>query len=74
MRRDIAAFTAPDDNLPAFISVQDLGGDVLVTIRGKRVRNDAKGHDDPGPIAEIRVSHEAWAKIAADATAYRRKG
>lgn len=74
MRRDIAAFTASDDNLPAFISVQDLGSDVLVTIRGKRVRNDVKGRDDPGPTAEIRMPGLAWDMIVADAKAYKRGG
>ena len=75
MRKDIAQFTAlsPSDwQYPAFVAVHDYGDKVGVTVRGKRVRNDAKGRDDPGPMAEVVMSHDDWAKMLADAVAYKR--
>jgi len=75
MRKDIAQFTSlhPHDwQYPAFVAIHDYGSDVGITVRGKRVRNDAKGRDDPGPMAEVVMSHEAWAKMLADAVAYKR--
>jgi hypothetical protein len=74
MRKDIAGFTADEDHLPAFVSIEDLGDTVIATMRGKRVRNDLKGRDDPGPMAEVIMTHEAWAKVVAAAAAYKRGG
>lgn len=73
-RKDIAAFTADECSYPAFVAIYDHGDAVVVTLRGKRVRNEAKGCDFPGPLAEIRLTHDEWAKIVADAAAYKRGG
>ena len=73
MRKDIAAFTAVDNSTyPAFVSIHDHGEEVVITLRSKQVRNDVKGRNDPGPIAEMRTSHDEWAKIVAAAAAYKR--
>ena len=71
-RKDIAYHGGPDCQYPTFISIHDHGSDVCVTLRGKQVRNDAKGRNDPGPIAGMKMTHEEWAKIVADAAAYKR--
>ena len=73
MRKDIAAFTAVDNSTyPAFVSIHDHGEEVVITLRSKQVRNDAKGRNDPGPIAEIRMTHDEWAKIVTQASDYKR--
>jgi len=75
MRKDIAQFTslAPRDwQYPAFVAIHDYGSDVGITVRGKRVRNDAKGRDDPGPMAEVVMTWTEWRKVVADAAAYKR--
>ena len=74
-RKDIAAHTAVDNSTyPAFVSIHDHGSDVCITMRSKQIRNDVKGRNDPGPIAELRMTHDEWAKIVADAVAYKRGG
>ena len=73
MRKDIAAFTAVDNSTyPAFVSIHDHGEEVVITLRSKQVRNDVKGRNDPGPIAEIRLTHDEWAKIVTQASDHKR--
>ncbi|MGD0076654.1 MAG: hypothetical protein ABSD31_20345 [Candidatus Binataceae bacterium] len=72
MRKGIAAFTDADDHLPALISIHDHGDDVCITLRGKRIRNDANGRDYPGPIAEIHMSWAEWRKMVVEAADYKR--
>ena len=73
MRKDIAAFTADDNSIyPAFVSIHDHGEEVVITLRSKQVRNDVKGRNDPGPIAEMRLTHDEWAKIVTQASDYKR--
>lgn len=74
-RKDIAAHTTADNSTyPAFVSIHDHGEEVVITLRSKQVRNDVKGRNDPGPIAGMKMTHEEWAKIVADAAAYKREG
>ncbi len=72
MREPIAYHGGQDCQYPDFASAHDHGEHVCLTVRGKQIRNDAKGRYDPGPMAEMVMSHEAWAKMLADAVAYKR--
>jgi len=71
-RKTIAAHTGADCRFPDFVSAHDHGQHVCLTVRGKQVRNDVKGRYDPGPMAEVVMSHDDWAKMLADAVAYKR--
>lgn len=71
-RKTIAYHGGPDCRYSEFVSVHDHGEHVCLTMRSKQVRNDARGRYDPGPMAEVVMSHEAWSKFVADAVAYKR--
>ena len=72
MRKTIAAHTAPGSGYPPFFSVDDVGDAVVVTLRGKQVRDDARGHDLPGPLAEMRLSDAEWADLVTACNLYKR--
>jgi len=71
MRKTVTAFTAPERDYPSFIRVEDVGNGVLVTLRGKKGRNDA-GYDLPGPLAEMRLSDAEWADLVTACNLYKR--
>ena len=72
MHETMAAFTSDDYELPEFISIHDLGGDVHVTLRGRKVRDVARGCNLPGPLAGIKMSWDEWDKFVSDINGYRR--
>jgi hypothetical protein len=72
MRKTIASHTPAESSYPPFISVDDVGNAIVVTIRGKRVRDDARGYDLPGPLAEMRLSDAEWADLVTACNLYKR--
>lgn len=72
MRENIAAFTNEDFEYPEFISVHDLGEDVQITLRGKKVRDVTRGCNLPGPLAGVKMSWAEFDKFVADIGGYKR--
>lgn len=60
-RRDLAAYTAPGSNAPAFINLSRVDDDIVVTVRGA-----VTGTMAYGPMADIRLSKRDFGRLVGE--------
>ena len=59
--RTITKFTTDERNLPSFMSIEDLGDKVVITVRSRKTRDERTGRDVAGTMAEIHIPSAEWA-------------
>ena len=70
--KTITAFTASEPVYPALVSINDYGERIGIMVRGRKTHDEKTGYDKPGPLAEIRLTHEEFVDLVTACNLYKR--
>ena len=59
MRKNLFAYTAPDEAYPPYVSINQLDDTVEVSVRGEPSVDD-NGHLQPGPLVTVSIPAATW--------------
>ena len=69
--KNITAFTPNEPTYPPYVSINDYGEEVGITVRAPKWHDPDVGYDKCGQTIEFRIPWKEWARMVCDIYAYK---